>query len=127
MADRRPPEWASPALWWASGVFATGVATTLFPRGGLWVWGGWAAVLVSLGLAAWAVALHRRNDAVTAAKARADELKEFNPVLTPLRRKTPLNVLEHIEGGVPQERVREMLGTPSYASSDRRCYRIDVT
>jgi uncharacterized protein YecT (DUF1311 family) len=43
------------------------------------------------------------------------------------RRKTPVNILEHVEQGVPRARVEQMLGTPNYVSGNTAYYTFEDT
>ena len=43
------------------------------------------------------------------------------------RRKTPINIFDHIEPGVPKQRVLDLLETPTYIHGDRWYYRYEET
>jgi uncharacterized protein YecT (DUF1311 family) len=52
---------------------------------------------------------------------------EAPALLNPKRVKTPLNLFDVIEPGVPQQRVRDLLGAPTYVEAERWCYRFEET
>lgn len=47
--------------------------------------------------------------------------------LEPRREKTPRNLLQHLEQGVPKARVSELLGTPTYIHGNTWLYRYEET
>lgn len=68
-------------------------------------------------------AITRQRIAALASSGEGDS----PPLLVDARAKTPLNLLEIIVPMVPQERVRGLLGAPTYTSGNRWQYRYEET
>jgi Lysozyme inhibitor LprI len=68
-------------------------------------------------------AITRQRIAALASSSEGDS----PPLLVDARAKTPLNLLEIIVPMVPQERVRGLLGAPTYTSGNRWQYRYEET
>lgn len=74
--------------------------------------------------------VNAKYEAITRERIAALQGETMGPdgsELEPHRSKTPINIFEHVEPGVPKQRILDLLGTPTYIHGDRWYFRYDET